>query len=215
MNRVNYLVDGFNLYHSIKKAESILKASTKWLDIHKLCSSYLHLIAGVVGEKATLNKIYYFSALADHLEATHPDVTLRHKIFLKCLKNTGIVIELSRFKPKDIKCPSCGKFFVKHEEKETDVAIAIKLIEVLSTDECDTVVLVTGDTDIAPAVKTAYRLFPSKRILFAFPYQRKNRELSKLATGSFEINKNQYAKYQFPNSYKLNDGKIINKPSSW
>jgi len=172
---------------------------------------------GVVGEKTILNKIYYFSALAEHLEATDPHITLRHKKFLKCLEDTGVIINLSRFKAKGIKCPdpSCGNFFVKHEEKETDVAIAAKLLEILFNDECDTAVLVTGDTDLAPAVKTAYKLFPSKRILFAFPYQRKNRELSKLAPGSFGINKNQYVKHQFPDPYKLNDGALISKPPSW
>ncbi len=31
--RVSFLVDGFNLYHSLVQAESELRASTKWLDL--------------------------------------------------------------------------------------------------------------------------------------------------------------------------------------
>ncbi len=217
MNRVTFLVDGFNLYHSVREAEKSLKASTKWLNISELCSSYLPLIRGVESEKTELIKVYYFSALAKHLERNHPDVTIRHKTFLKCLEDTGVLVQLSRFKPKQIKCPSpkCGHRFVKHEEKETDVAIAIKIFAVFITDECDTVVLLTGDTDLAPAARTAKRLFPDKHILFAFPFNRKNKELLKIAQGSFNIKPKKYTKFQFPNPYELSNGDIIKKPTSW
>jgi len=115
MNRVSFLVDGFNLYHSVRRAERDLKASTKWLDIKRLCSSYLYIVAQVVGERTKLEKIYYFSALARHLEAKHPKVTHRHEIFIKCLIDTGVIVELSRFKPKTIRCPNplCRKEFTK------------------------------------------------------------------------------------------------------
>ena len=45
----------------------------------------------------------------------------------------------------------------------------------------------TGDTELAPAVRGANRLFPSKKVLFTFPYRRKNLELMKLCPGSFLI----------------------------
>ena len=217
MNPVTFLVDGFNLYHSVRSAGKILGVSTKWLDIRKLCSGYLHLVANAVGEKAQLANVYYFSALATHIEAADPDVTLRHRRFIRCLEDTGVIVELGRFKRRQIKCPdpNCGKFFFKHEEKETDVAIAVRLLEVFIKNECETAVLLTGDTDLAPAVRTAVSLFPTKRILFAFPYLRKNRELSKLAPGSFTIDKSQYAKYQFSDPYLLLDGTTVNKPSTW
>ena len=217
MNRVTFLVDGFNLYHSVRRAERELETSTKWLDIKRLCSSYLPNIAPTVGERTQLERVYYFSALAKHLEATHPKVTDRHKAFIRCLEDTGVIVELSRFKPKTIRCPnpSCRGEFIKYEEKETDVALAVKLLEIFFINECDTAVLLTGDTDLAPAVRTARRLFPTKAILFAFPYRRKNNELAKLAPGSFCIGKKQYAKYQFPDPYELTDGSVIRKPLNW
>jgi uncharacterized LabA/DUF88 family protein len=64
--------------------------------------------------------------------------------------------------------------FDRYEEKETDVAIASKLFEVLTNGACDTAVLVTRDTDLVPALGTAQRLFPNACILFAFPYGRAN-----------------------------------------
>ena len=52
----------------------------------------------------------------------------------------------------------------RHEEKETDVAIAVTLIELFLRDECDAAVLVTGESDIAPALRLAQRQFPGKAI---------------------------------------------------
>jgi len=173
------------------------------------------ILSHLFGKTAVLNEIYYFSALAKHLEARKPDVTRRHRNFIRCLQATGVIIELNRFKKKSTRCHLCGKTFNKYEEKETDVAIAVKLLEVLVTDSCDSAVLVTGDTDLAPAIRTADKLFPHKRIICAFPYKRKNKELAKLALGSYEINKNQYPKHQFPDPYVLPSGTAIHKPSPW
>src|SRR5436305_1558399 len=143
--RTVFIIDGFNLYHSVRQASTDLHrggAGTKWLDIPKLCSSYLHLL----GKTARPEKIYYFSALATHLERTKPDVTKRHRTFVRVLEDAGVVVELSRFKAKDVTCPSCHTVFQRHEEKETDVALAAKLLEVFARDECDAAVLMTGDT---------------------------------------------------------------------
>lgn len=212
MNRTAFLVDGFNLYHSLKRADQELgRACTRWLDLRALCSSFLHAI----GNKAQIEEVYYFSALAKHLEATHPDVTQRHLTYIKCLEASGVTVELGRFKPKDLWCPNCSTRLIKHEEKETDVAISIKLLELLLLNKCDTAVLVTGDTDIAPAVRAAKRLYPGKLICFLFPYRRKNNELDKLSDASFHIKKERYLKCQFPDPFVLPDGRELHKPSKW
>ena len=123
---------------------------------------------------------------------------------------------LSRFKKKDtVVCKQCNARRNRHEEKETDVAMAVKLLELLFTDACDTVVLVTGDTDLAPAVRTARELCPEKEIMFGFPYKRKNRELEKLVSRSFVFSKESYAKYQLADPFRLPDGAKVWKPQSW
>jgi len=214
MNRTTFIVDGFNLYHSVcdaSRALGLAGSGVKWLNLRKLCESYLSLIGG----PAQLERIYYFSALATHLEAAKPALTLRHRAYLECLEDTGVVVELSRFKMKDIACRQCGYKFQRAEEKETDVALAAKLLEILHKDECDTAVLITGDTDIAPAVRTASALFPLKRVCFAFPFGRKNKELAKLVSTSFRISKEAYASHQFTDSVSLKSGKVISKPAKW
>jgi NYN domain len=217
LERTTFLVDGFNLYHSIRQAADdaaragLPQPHMKWLDLRSLCASYLHLI----GRGAELRDVYYFSALATHLEAVKPDVVVRHKTLISALSANGVSVELGRFKEKTLHCPSCNKPIIRHEEKETDVAISLKLIELFLRDACDVAVFITGDTDIAPAVRTAHLLFPQKRVLFAFPYGRKNKELAKLAPGSFQIARDQYARFQFANTIQLPDGSVLTKPSNW
>lgn len=214
MNRTTFIIDGFNMYHSVEEASRRLgfgSRGTKWLNLRNLCASYLHVIGG----GAQLEKVYYFSALAKHLEATKPDVTLRHQTYVRALESTGVIVQLSRFKAKDVRCPKCGSHTVRHEEKETDVALAAKLFEVFARDECETVVIATGDTDIAPAVRTASALYPLKNIAFAFPFARKNKELAQLIKTSFHIRKEAYVAHQFDEQLNLPDGTIISKPQTW
>ena len=209
MNRVVFLVDGFNLYHSTKDIYRYCnRLQAKWLDIRSLCSSLLYQIS----KDAKIESVYYFTAFAYFLK--DPSVIRRHKNYIKCLETTDVKPEIARFKRKEVLCKLCKRQFIKHEEKETDVAICAKLLEVLLKGEGDTVVLMTGDTDLAPAVKTAKAIF-SNKILFAFPYRRANDELIKIAPGSFKIDINSYIKNQLPDPFTLPDGRTINKPDSW
>lgn len=212
MNRVIFLIDGFNLYHSVVDASTDLSGkSTKWLNIDSLCQSYM----GIIDKKATLNDIFYFSALAHHRQLIDPDTVPRHKKYLKCLRALGIVYQLSRFKPRETLCRNCHKTYTKHEEKETDVAIAAKLLEVLHLNKCDTIVLLTGDTDLAPAIKTAKTLFPKITIVCLFPYKRHNDELAKLSHTHIKIKAETYTKHQLADPFELPDGTKISKPPSW
>ncbi len=212
MNRTAFLVDGFNLYHSVREAPYQLQGrGTKWLDLRALCSSYLHII----GSGAQLTEVHYFSALATHLEVTNPDLTRRHRAFISCLQDSGVGVELARFKKKTLRCEHCGARLIRREEKETDVALAGRLIELFVRDRADCVVLMTGDTDLAPAVRLAKELFPHGTVAFAFPFGRKNRELERIADLSFQIAKEQYAKFQLADPYTLKDGRQVAKPDSW
>ena len=124
-------------------------------------------------------------------------------------------VQLARFKSKEIRRKRCRKVFTGHEEKETDVAIAARLFEVCLTDEADTIVLMTGDTDVAPAVRTCERLFADRSLLFAFPYRRLNGELRALAPGSFTVKLKTCLRHQFPDPFLLPDGMALHKPAEW
>lgn len=211
MKKIIFLIDGFNLYHSVLKLKRETGYCTKWLDVASLCKSYIHLF----GKTAELKSMYYFSAIPYYLSPVNPKKIQRHKTYISCLKSTGIEIVLGRFKQKDVYCDQCRTMILKHEEKETDVSIAITLMEIFYKDICDCAVIVSGDTDLSPVVRKCQDLFSDKKVVFAFPYARKNKELSSLAPGSFSINKKQYIRHQLPNPFVLDDGSKIFKPNSW
>jgi hypothetical protein len=212
--RTAFVIDGFNLYHSLMEASERLgyqhQRGTKWLDLRGLCESYVYLF----GRDATVAGIHYFSAIAHHLEAAKPGVAIRHKNYADVLRATGVTVQFGSFKQKVVKCRRCKKEFIRHEEKETDVAVALKVIEIFHTDAADRVVLVTGDTDVAPAVRTAKLLFPSKSVCFVFPWNRKMKELARIADQCFTIDSNKYVKHQLPDPFVIG-GRSFTKPPSW
>ena len=182
--------------------------NVKWLNIYSICKAQRY----VIGKDAIIESVYYFSALAYHLN--DPIFIARHKAYIKCRKETGVEEQLSRFKRKKIHCSHGGKI-IRHEEQETDMDIASKMFYVLCEDKCDSVVLVTGDTDLSPAAKTAQLLFPSKQVIFAFPFARSNKELAKIAPGSFKLRCPKYVAHQFPDPFPLSNGSTISKPLDW
>ena len=210
--RAAFLVDGFNLYHSLKRASLALGGTgTRWLDLSSFCRSFLSQIGG----NAHLESVTYFSALAEHLESLKPDVTQRHKDYLECLRATGVDVHLAHFKKKSVVCPDCAKRITRHEEKETDVAMAITLIELLLEDRCDAVVLITGDSDLAPAIRSARRLFPQKMVCCCFPFDRVSEGLRVIATKHFKVRSDQYARHQLVDPFPVSSRRMVSKPPLW
>jgi len=215
MARAIFLVDGFNLYHSLVEASKDRPGlTTKWLDLHGLCRSYLPLVGERSGDRsrAELAGVDYFSATPWH----HPQDTIdRFNLYMRCLRSSGVVVNLGRFRRKDRRCKVCGAAYISHEEKETDVAIAIRLFEVCHSDEAEVIVLMTGDTDLAPAVVSCKRLFPQKLIFFAFPYRRFSSDLRVIARESFHVKLDACRRHQFPDPLVLSDGTAVSKPATW
>lgn len=211
VNRVAFLVDGFNLYHSLKSLSVRESISTKWLNIKALCDSYLYLL----NNQAVNVGVYYFSALAYHLQQSNPGIVRRHQSYLECLTDSGVNNQMARFKKKIIFCPYCGKKITRREEKETDVAISVKVLELFIRDACDSVVILTGDTDVAPAIRTARTLYPDKDIHCLFPYDRLNNELTGISTSTFQISRAAVLSYQFADPYICRNGRSIAKPATW
>jgi hypothetical protein len=208
---VTFLVDGFNLYHSVRDAGWKCGGKCfKWLDLRSFCASYLHHF----GRDAKLEDLHYFSALATHLG--RPDVVIRHQTFLAAIRGSGAKVEMGKFKRKTVWCATCQQKLPKYEEKESDVAMATRLLSLLVTDACDTAVLVTGDTDLAPAIRAAKALFPKKRVCMLFPYNRTNAELQQLAAMCLRVKKPaRYGDFLFPDPLTLSDGRVLRKPVTW
>ena len=213
-NDVAFLADGFNLYHSIKEADRDLGlhgVGTKWLDLRKLCHAHLHTI----GNGATLASVEYFSAFANHLQSSKPGIVQRHQTYVRALESTGVTTHIHAFKRKIVRCSACATSITRYEEKETDVALAVRIVELAISGRFRTICVISGDTDVAPGVRAAKRLNPNVDIRFLFPYDRYNADLEKLTGGSVTIARTQYQTHQFPQSIALPNGKKLYKPSNW
>jgi uncharacterized LabA/DUF88 family protein len=212
MRRTAFVVDGFNVYHSLRDASRELGgAGTRWLDLRGLCASLVSQIGG----NSQLAGVHYFSALASHLEPIRPDVTSRHLDYIDCLHSMGVEVALGNFKARAVPCPACGAWFTRHEEKESDVAMAIRLVELVDGDTCDAVALISGDSDLAPALRAAIRHSPTKPAYCFFPFGRGSFDLKALATRSFKIRKERYVAHQLPDPVTLPSGRIVRRPAGW
>lgn len=229
--RVAFVIDGFNLYHSVKAAERDLNAKLRWLDVPRLCQT---IVSSSFGRSANLGEIHYCSALAKHLEHRKPDVVARHKTFIAALEAHGVNIHLAKFQKKDrlvtlaetkVQFQPLRKWFriplsrvrIKmrlHEEKRTDVTMACIVMELLHQNRADAIAIMSGDTDIIPAIETAKRLYPDVVYHACFPYKRHNREFLNAVSQHNTIGSGLYKSHQFPASVPSASGPIV-KPAEW
>lgn len=211
---VIFLVDGFNLYHSICDAIADGKAkgqSLKWLNIKALCESYLSAIS----PEASLAQVHYFSAIMKHRIKDDPTIEIRHNLFMRCLRDTGIENHLGHFKEREFYCPNCKGTRQRHDEKETDTSIASHVFKFLKTDSADCIILVSGDTDFYPVLQIAKELYPEKKFGVLFPYARRNDKLATVVDYDFKIKPEKYAMHQFSNPHVCTTGTKIKKPATW
>ncbi|HYR09466.1 MAG TPA: hypothetical protein VEQ60_16895 [Longimicrobium sp.] len=130
----------------------------------------------------------------------------RHQTYVAALQSTGVEVVLSRFKEKTVACPVCGSRIKRHEEKETDVALGLRLIELFAANACD--------TDLVPAIRTAKRMYPDHPVGVAFPFMRHNAELRAIADYTFNISQRDLQRAQLPLQIHV-DGRVLTKPSTW
>jgi len=148
--RVNVFVDGFNLYHAI---DGTRRHHLKWLDLKRLALEF------APPPQHLLDTVYYFSAYA----TWRPDAYSRHRAFVAALKASGVEPVMGVFKEKGRTCHTCGSAWNDHEEKETDVNIALHLLRDAQMDRFDRALIISGDSDLAPAVRMVLTLFPAKK----------------------------------------------------
>src|SRR4030065_1588842 len=139
--RVSFYIDGFNVYHNIDKYYRETQICYKWLNYRSLFNSLLE-------SNEQISDIYFFTSISDY----HPeDSKNRHIIYIRALKNEGIIVIRGNFAEKPIECRvrKCSytgkKIFYKLEEKKTDVNIATYMVRDAYLDKYDKCFLVSAD----------------------------------------------------------------------
>lgn len=157
MRTISY-IDGFNLYHAI---HDLNRPALKWLDLWALTLSLARRGESIV-------EVNYFSAYATWLPTAHK----RHIDYVKALEHVGVTCHMGHFKEKKRKCKACGATWVQHEEKETDVHIAARMVIDACEDRFDRAILISADSDLVPALDIVKSRFSQKQIFVAAPPKR-------------------------------------------
>lgn len=190
--RVYVLVDGFNLYHAV---DELGVPGLKWLNLAKLAKSLSVSVSRRLGvAEVVVEKVQYFSAVAEW----NRDKAGRHKRYIKALKRFDVECTLGSFKLGRHTCRAdCGQSFQRHEEKQTDVNMALALALGASRDLYDLAIVISNDTDFAPAIQVATGY--GKKVAVVTPPGRKpQHELSQKATFIHLLGRDEIAAAQFP-----------------
>jgi len=203
-------IDGFNLYYGALKS-----GPHKWLNLER----YFRFLL----PHDDLQRIRYFTAMVDGPTAAH------QRVYLQALATLPLVdVILGRFKTKKIRCrvdpticavPHAQRLFGAPEEKRTDVNIAVHILDDAYQGACDRFVIVSGDSDLVPAVVAVKHRFPAKEVVVYVPSRDPVRgaavELRTSADRARTLPLNFLAHAQFPNVIPDGAGGALTKPTDW
>jgi uncharacterized LabA/DUF88 family protein len=200
-------IDGFNLYYG-----SLKGTTYKWLDLERLFER--------LRPDDDLQAIRYFTALVDG------DAQRRQHVYLKALQSLPKVeVIRGSFKPKRFKCGvrectfSGSRFFMGQEEKRTDVAIGIQLVDDAYRDLADRFILVSGDSDLVPALRMVKLRFPHKQVIVYVPSRNEVRGAATELRGEADKHRTLpmalVKRSQLPAKVPDGDGGYIEKPVEW
>ncbi len=202
MARYSFYVDGFNMYYALMYGRRF--ACYKWLDYRNLAERKIY-------RHDTVGDVVYFTSLV----SWKPDSDRRHKTYIKALRSAGVEVVLGRFKRKQIICHKCDEKFWTHEEKRTDVNIALRVVADAHNDRFDKAVLVSADSDLLPVMDTVRKLTPDKEVGLMLPIRRRSDELRDAADFVFKMHEKDLRSAQFPHTIDLGQGVTVQRPASW
>jgi len=199
-------IDGFNLYYGALKG-----TSHKWLNLQK----YFKLLL----PHDDLREVCYFTSEVSGRPRAD------QQAYLAALTTQPLIsIHYGKFKTKKVKCAvpctyAGDRWFQVMEEKRTDVNIAVRLVEDAYQDVCDKFVIVSGDSDLAPALHCIQRRCPEKRRVVYIPALDPIRGAAVEMRGAANQNRllpiNLMPRCQFPATVPDGSGKMISKPAGW
>lgn len=206
MKRVAFYVDGYNLYHSIAALARAnpSKNYLKWVDLRKLFSFFIN------PHEEEIADIYFFTAKPTH---TRPEVQQRfYQLTIAYQRFLRIKTIYGKFKSKNEQCKKCHAQWVRHEEKESDVNLAVSIVRDAYEKNYDYAYIVTQDSDMAPAVKLAEKVNPGHLRLLTPPGIHPSHELARiLRKKAAQIKESHLQHALMPAQYTDASGNIVVK----
>lgn len=156
--------------------------------------------------------VRYFTAMV----RDDPSAEQRQKIYLNALAAHDSILEIrkGRFQKKIKTCWSCHRSWDDYEEKESDVSLAVSLVEDGVSGLFDTALLVSADSDMSPGIRALKRLVPGTRVIAAMPPHRRSFGLSTTCDAAFPISMTKVRQSQLPEVVTAG-GHSFRRPAHW
>ena len=159
LRRVVVYIDGFNLFYGLKSRGW---KRFYWLDPGLLAENILKPGQSLVAVK------YFTSRITP--SPSDPDKHRRQATWLEAIEALERArIFYGHFLPKSRRCLTCGATWISHEEKMTDVNIAVELLRDSYDDLFDTALLISADSDLTAPVEAIRARRPDKWIVVVSP----------------------------------------------
>lgn len=203
-------VDGFNLYYGVLEGNP----QWKWLDL----LGYF----GALRPDESIVCVKYFSAIIDpekHISERRD----RQKRYFNALGSLPKVeVILGKYQMRTVRCrATCRQQYQTPEEKKTDVNIAVHMLDDVYRSRVDHIVLVSGDSDMEPAVAWIRRHDPRVKITVYIPVlpgeanTRRNDFYHSIGVTCRNLPLAEMPAHQFPQTVELPNGVRVDRPSDW
>ena len=175
------------------------------------CSTSRHILIGTQIENCVIKNTLLSMSTSDVLPSWGISKKNRYSA-VPC----GKPCQPSNSPSTHLRC--CRKPFETHEEKKTDVNIAVHIIKNCVQGKCDAVYLLSGDNDLVPGLETAKELCPQVRFRVLLPINAKAKTLMSVCkTNGFKyvrIKEQHLVTSQFSDPLVIGS-KTYSKPKHW
>ncbi len=207
-------IDGFNFYYGLLYQRPDLK----WLNYYRL--------AELLRPSEDILQVNLFTAQVDANAHTSEKRDRQKRLFHALGTQPKIKLVYGKFAEREreclvYSCPHRQKFWAL-EEKQTDVNIAITMIRDASTIKPGVMVLMSGDVDLAPALREVKLISRQSHLAIyipAPPEQLQGQGRRKDEFGTFGLVQPIAEKYlrqaQFPDRVDNGQGRTFDRPAAW
>ena len=190
LERVVVYIDGFNLYYGLR---TVGLHTSRWLDLVAMSEK-------LIRPNQRLSLVRYFTARVSGSRGE------RQRVYLDALYARGGI---------EIDYGVIARHGSKWEEKQTDSNIVRRVIEDAFDNRFEVAIIISGDSDLVPAIMHIKDRHPNKQAVVVFPPSRKSSHLGAVANGSYPIGKNLIRSCRLPNPVEDMEGRKLWAPKGW
>lgn len=201
-----FYIDGFNVYYGLKDANKYEKyGDYRWLDYQKLAEN-------TIKPSQQLELIKYFTA---RIRNNKPKEK-RQGDYLEALGlQSKMRIYYGNYQIKKSFDKTLKQYFSYPIEKRTDVNIATQILIDAFQGNFEIAYIMTGDSDLYPALEAIRNHFPSLTLVACFAPRRSSSDLKAICQECTYLKERVFKNSLLPDTLTKSDGYVIRRPVNW